>query len=64
MIDMVALVIVLFSCFSSDIQNERPKHIMFMASVSVVALIITAVVEDSKVRYAFIAFGRLAPNLC
>lgn len=55
---MVALVIVLISCFSSDIQNERPKHIMVMAAISVVALIITAAVEDSKVRYAFIAFGK------
>lgn len=56
---MVALVIVLVCCFSSDLQNERPKHIMAMATMSTVSLIIVAVVKNSKVRYVFLAFGRL-----
>lgn len=55
---MVALVIVLVCCFSSDIRNDRPKHIMAMATMSTVSLIIVAAVENSKVRYAFLAFGR------
>ncbi|KAL1980915.1 hypothetical protein VTN96DRAFT_3335 [Rasamsonia emersonii] len=54
---MVALVIVLVCCFSSDMQNERPKHIMAMATMSTVSLIIVAAVKNSKVRYAFLAFG-------
>lgn len=54
---MVALVIVLICGFSSDYFNERPKHIMAMASMSTVSLIIVATVNDPKVRYAFLAFG-------
>ncbi|ATY63859.1 Major facilitator superfamily general substrate transporter [Cordyceps militaris] len=54
---MVALVIVLVSCFSSDLQNERPKHIMVMAGISTISLIIVAAVENSKIRYAFLCFG-------
>ncbi|UNI15667.1 hypothetical protein JDV02_002178 [Purpureocillium takamizusanense] len=54
---MVALVIVLACCFSSDLLNERPKHIMAMGAMSTVALIITAAVTDSKARYAFLAIG-------
>jgi len=54
----VALVIVLCCCFSSDINQERPKHIMAMASLSVVSLIIvTTVTSSPKTRYAFLAFG-------
>ncbi|KAH8805435.1 phthalate transporter [Xylogone sp. PMI_703] len=53
----VALVIVLICCFSSDLQNERPKHIMVMASISTVSLIIVAAVDNPKVRYAFLCFG-------
>jgi hypothetical protein len=56
-LDMVALVIVLVCCFSSDLQKERPKHIMVMAAISTASLIIVAAVTDSKVRYAFLAFG-------
>ena len=55
--DMVALVIVLIASFSSDLLNERPKHIMTMASIATVALTITAAVENNKVRYAFLAIG-------
>lgn len=54
---MVALVIVLIASFSSDLLNERPKHIMTMASIATVALTITAAVENNKVRYAFLAIG-------
>ncbi|KIM99148.1 hypothetical protein OIDMADRAFT_181575 [Oidiodendron maius Zn] len=53
----VALVIVLICCFSSDLQNERPKHIMVMASISTISLIIVAAVDNPKVRYAFLSFG-------
>ncbi|OBT71033.1 hypothetical protein VF21_09935 [Pseudogymnoascus sp. 05NY08] len=53
----VALVIVLICCFSSDLQNERPKHIMVMALMSTVSLIIVAAIENPKARYAFLAFG-------
>ncbi|OAA69694.1 Major facilitator superfamily domain, general substrate transporter [Cordyceps fumosorosea ARSEF 2679] len=54
---MTALVIVLISCFSSDLQNERPKHIMAMAALATLSLIIVAAVENSRVRYAFLCFG-------
>ncbi|KAJ2979018.1 hypothetical protein NQ176_g3497 [Zarea fungicola] len=54
---MAALVIVLISCFSSDLQNERPKHIMAMATLSTISLIIVAAAENLKVRYAFLCFG-------
>lgn len=54
---MVALVVVLTSCFSSDLRNERPNHIIAMASMSTIALIITAAVENNKVRYAFLSLG-------
>ncbi|GJN86627.1 MFS general substrate transporter [Purpureocillium lilacinum] len=54
---MVALVIVLACCFSSDLLNERPKHIMAMGAMSTIALIITAAVTNSKARYAFLAIG-------
>ncbi|ORY26040.1 major facilitator superfamily domain-containing protein [Naematelia encephala] len=55
---MVALVIVLVTCFSSDITQERPKHIMAVAALSVVSLAITAGVQGNPhVRYAFLAFG-------
>ncbi|KAM3496934.1 hypothetical protein MY10362_009698 [Beauveria mimosiformis] len=54
---MTALVLVLISCFSSDLQNERPKHIMAMAALGTLSLIIVAAVENSKVRYAFLCFG-------
>ncbi|KAL2127173.1 hypothetical protein VTI74DRAFT_11209 [Chaetomium olivicolor] len=54
---MVALVIVLGCCFSSDLLNERPKHIMAMGAMSTIALIITATVTNSKARYAFLAIG-------
>lgn len=54
---MVALVVVLASCFSSDLRNERPNHIIAMASMSTIALIITAAVENNKVRYAFLSLG-------
>ncbi|KFY16962.1 hypothetical protein V492_00971 [Pseudogymnoascus sp. VKM F-4246] len=53
----VALVIVLICCFSSDLQNERPKHIMVMALISTVSLIIVAAIENPKARYVFLAFG-------
>ena len=56
---MVALVIVLACCFSSDLLNERPKHIMAMGAMSTIALIITAAVTNSKARYAFLAIGML-----
>ncbi|MCJ1305833.1 hypothetical protein MMC08_008650 [Hypocenomyce scalaris] len=59
---MVALVIVLICCFSSDLQNERPKHIMVMASISTVSLIIVAAINNSKARYAFLTFG--AAGIC
>jgi hypothetical protein len=55
--DCVSLVIVLICCFSSDLQNERPKHIMIMASISTISLIIVAAVNNPKVRYAFLTFG-------
>lgn len=52
------MVIVLATCFSSDIMQERPKHIMAVATLSVVSLAIVAGVDSSpKVRYTFIAFG-------
>ncbi|KAH0592471.1 hypothetical protein MHUMG1_09858 [Metarhizium humberi] len=54
---MVALVIVLVCSFSSDLLNERPKHIMTMSGMATVALIITATVENNKARYTFLAFG-------
>ncbi|KJK73509.1 hypothetical protein H634G_11244 [Metarhizium anisopliae BRIP 53293] len=54
---MVALVIVLVCSFSSDLLNERPKHIMTMSGMAAVALIITATVENNKARYTFLAFG-------
>ncbi|KFZ03326.1 hypothetical protein V502_11041 [Pseudogymnoascus sp. VKM F-4520 (FW-2644)] len=53
----VALVVVLICCFSSDMQNERPKHIMVMAFISTISLIIVAAVENPKARYVFLAFG-------
>lgn len=56
----VAMVIVLATCFSSDIQQERPKHIMAVAGMSVISLAIVAGVQGNpKVRYAFLAFGGL-----
>jgi hypothetical protein len=55
----VAMVVVLTTCFSSDIQQERPKHIMAVAGLSVVSLAIVAGVQtDPKVRYTFLAFGK------
>lgn len=60
---MVALVIVLACCFSSDLFNERPKHIIAMASMSTVALIIVATVGNYKVRYAFLAIGMSSLSL-
>lgn len=55
----VAVVIVLATCFSSDLTQERPKHIMAVAALSVVSLAIVAGVENNAhVRYAFLAFGR------
>jgi hypothetical protein len=55
----VAMVIVLVTCFSSDLRQERPKHIMSVAAMSAVALAIVAAVPQSqpKVRYTFLAFG-------
>jgi len=53
----VAFVIVLARCFSSDIQKERPKHIMAMAGMSTISLVIVAASSNSKVRYTFLAFG-------
>lgn len=58
-----SLVIVLLCCFSSDLQNERPKHIMVMASISTVALIIVAAIDNDKVRYAFLTFGLYPTSL-
>ena len=61
----VAMVIVLAACFSSDIRQERPKHIMAVAGLSVVSLAIVAGVKsDPHVRYAFLAFGKLTDFLC
>jgi hypothetical protein len=58
--DCASLVIVLICCFSSDLQNERPKHIMVMASISTISLIIVAAVNtNNRVRYAFLTFGAL-----
>lgn len=54
---MVALVVVLIASFSSDLLNERPRHIMTMAGIATVALAITAAVENNKARYAFLAIG-------
>ncbi|QKX54712.1 uncharacterized protein TRUGW13939_01800 [Talaromyces rugulosus] len=54
---MASLVIVLVCCFSSDLQNERPKHIMAIAAISTISLIITAAIDNSKARYAFLTFG-------
>lgn len=54
---MVALVIVLICGFSSDHFNERPKHIMAMATMSTVSLIIVATVDNAKARYTFLALG-------
>jgi hypothetical protein len=57
---VVAMVIVLGTCFSSDIRQERPKHIMVVAGMSIVSLAIVAGVRsDPHVRYAFLAFGEL-----
>ncbi|KFY20081.1 hypothetical protein V491_04006 [Pseudogymnoascus sp. VKM F-3775] len=53
----VALVVVLICCFSSDLQNERPKHIMVMAFISTISLIIVAAIDNPKARYVFLAFG-------
>ena len=54
----VAVVVVLVTCFSSDIQQERPKHIMAVAILSVVSLSVVAGVQtNAHVRYAFLAFG-------
>jgi hypothetical protein len=55
---MVALVIVLICAFSSDYFNERPKHIMAVATLSTVSLIIVAASSNPKVRYAFLALGK------
>jgi hypothetical protein len=56
--DAVAMVIVLITCFSSDFQQERPKHIATVALMSVVSLAIVAGVKSNpNVRYAFLAFG-------
>lgn len=60
---MVALVIVLACCFSSDLLNERPKHIMAMGAMSTIAMIITAAVTNSKARYAFLAIGTLKKSV-
>ena len=63
-IDGVAMVIVLSCSFSSDYFQERPKHIMAMALLSVVSLAIVAGVTDPKVRYAFLCFGEFrGPSL-
>lgn len=59
---MASLVIVLICCFSSDLQNERPKHIMVMAAIATISLIITAAVNNSKARYAFLTFGNRLPG--
>lgn len=54
----VALVIVLVTCFSSDITRERPRHIMAVATLSIVSLAIVAGVQTKPgVRYAFLALG-------
>lgn len=59
MIDAVATVIVLGTCFSSDLLQERPKHIMAVATLSIVSLSIVAGVQSSpKVRYTFLALGQ------
>jgi len=60
----VALVIVLSVCFSSDFNQERPKHIMFITVLSFVSLAIVAGVKDPKVRYAFLAFGASGTWAC
>jgi hypothetical protein len=44
---MVASVIVLATCFSSDLTQERPKHIMAVAGMSAVSLAIVAGVQGS-----------------
>ncbi|KAJ5963058.1 major facilitator superfamily domain-containing protein [Penicillium waksmanii] len=54
---MVAFVIVLLCGFSSDYFNERPKHIMALATMSTISLIIVATIHNPKTRYAFLAFG-------
>ena len=62
--DAVAFVIVLSVCFSSDLLQERPKHLMVVTVISFTCFAIVAGVQDPKVRYAFLALGTSCTWVC
>jgi hypothetical protein len=54
---MVAVVVIIVVCFSSDHFKERPRHMMAMSVLAVVCISVVAGTSAPKLRYGFLCVG-------